>query len=228
MAPTKSLVDTFYENTVMGTFPRNTHYWPKEVVHRLVQAATVRREFDNSHLEYSQDLVEFIVRRAPMLFAISVVAETDAKKWLMAMKFFQRKGYCDKNLSVELDNRTSDSNQMTRSHLSAEDLTSDGQSPWTASFRMKVVREQWHILIPTLSTTRTNYDFKANTILPFTNMNGGNLGGAFSKVYKIQIQPGYFEDPERGVSWFLFTCRQDILSPSPALSLRNHQIFYEI
>lgn len=209
METRKSLQKTLFDFLVEIVFLHGSgYYWPTDVVRRLVTTESVRRELNNANQEYSNELVEFIVDRAPKLFGILVVAHNEAEMLLQQMRFFRKNGYSDDCLSVEIGD-SPDNLRSPRSLLEKEELQKLDHQLWGSFYSQKVVDEQWRFLVPKLSTSRENYNFQARTILPFNKVrtDEGDLGGAFSKVYKVTIQPGYLEDPQHHVSSISFTCK---------------------
>lgn len=202
MEDNNSLSDNFCERSVTSNFNGQSEYIPKDVISELARKEAVCEELNRAGESYSDELVKFIVDDAQMLFTICVVADNDPKKLLEAMKYFQREGYCDDKLSAEVVDHNGDFQQKARTHLIKEELENSDKHLWSPSFLKKVLDFQWQVIIPTLSTAKVNHNFLSKTQFPFTQvMHGeGFLGGAFSKVHKVQIQRGYLEDLDCSVS----------------------------
>jgi len=199
----QSLADDLYERTVKSNFTdEEKEYWSEDVVGQLIQGHVVRRELAGAREKYGEALVEFILHHAKKLFAITALADSDHNKLLKVMKFFEMHGFRDCNLSAEIDSHSASSRGQGHPCLRMEHLTALDNKLWRAAIVRRICEVQWQILVPVFSTAKTNYDFEGKTILPFTKVavDRGNLGGAFSRVYKVKIQSGHFEDQTRPVS----------------------------
>ncbi|KAK3380589.1 hypothetical protein B0T24DRAFT_571473 [Lasiosphaeria ovina] len=97
-------------------------------------------------------------------------------------------GFKDSDLSAEVG----PSQCLSKERL--ERLTKLDPKLWARGRVHRVRQMQWRIVVPVLSTEKDNYDFDGNAILPFTKEKSVD-GGAFSKVHKVQIQRGHFQDP---------------------------------
>jgi hypothetical protein len=230
METPQSLTDDLYDNVVDSTFPdASSTYWPENVVDELIQDGVVRRELDEAKGKYSDTLVEFILHHAKKLFAIAALADSNRDKLLKAMKFFQEKGFQDSKLSTEIASHGVGSQQQSRSCLSKEKLVHLDPKLWKSSIVNRICEVQWQVLVPVFSTTKTNYDFEGKTILPFTkvDIDRGDLGGAFSRVYKVKIHSGHFVDPTWDVSFISLlrrSCWQDDWSFVPNLHAVEAQV----
>ncbi|KAJ9138328.1 Serine/threonine-protein kinase par-4 [Pleurostoma richardsiae] len=212
-----SLADDLYERMVKSNFTDEEKvYWSKDVVDQLIQEHVVRRELAGARKKYKEKLIEFILHHAKKLFAMAVLADSGHGKILKMMEFFETHGFQDSNLSAEIDIRSIGSQQRSHPCLQMEHLTSLDDKLWRAAILRRICEVQWQILVPVLSTAKINYDFERKTILPFTKVavDRGNLYGPFSRVYKVKIQSGHFEDQTRPKSeWPEYFAVKEIIPP---------------
>ena len=169
----------------------------------MVEFETVRQELKKSKSNWDDKLVEYIVRDAKKLFCVSVVTlGNDPDKIVKVMKFFQTHGFLDGDRSTDFAIKRP-GKELVEHHsgLTTMELTEkNGSQVFSSAEADRFCYHQWKVLVPVFSSAVINYSFGHQIILPFIRVDAEGLeGGAFSKVYKVQIRRGHFADPQRKV-----------------------------
>ncbi|KAK0723404.1 hypothetical protein B0T26DRAFT_674977 [Lasiosphaeria miniovina] len=196
-------------NEIESNFSTRKQYWPGPLIDRLVEENRVRQELDEAKEKYGQDLVDYIFSHGKKLFVIAAAADSDPKWLLNVMKLFMANRLKDSDLSAEVG----PSQCLSKERL--EPLTKLDPKLWARGRVHRFCEMQWRIVVPVFSTEKDNYDFDGRAILPFTKEKSID-SGAFSKVHKVQIQEGHFQDPSCPKSaWPKSFAVKQIVPPDP-------------
>ncbi|KAF5008603.1 hypothetical protein FDECE_5137 [Fusarium decemcellulare] len=181
---------------------------------------------DNAILtKENNEMIEFISTNARKLFLIVVhitSSEIQPQQLQLAMELFKSKSFTDVKLPVdsgELDEDSSDEDdhnndnhstvsseagsrvspidQRSMSHVHDLRVLDPEERLWTPSMISRFSENQWKFLAPVLSTKQPNYDLHLSSILPFTSKKDSHKQGAFSRVFKVKIHKGHYQDPEQ-------------------------------
>lgn len=191
-APQKrKLVDQIYDKYETSRFdPEEKHFLPEGCLDELLTLEVVIKELlDKDDLrpeelrlpEKKKDVVDFILSKAPKVFATAVVSGLRGKLLAVAMVKFHSIGFHDECLPVtEHDSK----------HLKMfQDL-------WSNMTIRYFRQEQWRFLAPVFSRTNCKLDLKPGHILPFIKKYDNNVKeGAFGRVYRVEIHPAHQKDP---------------------------------
>lgn len=166
-------------------------YYTEKLLDELIDEEAVRRQLSMSGTVQPPDfdsIVDFCKGRGRKLFCIIVLAWRN-NNFIEPVRFFMENGFEDKKLSAELDDQGDESRFCLNQNQLKPPL-------WRSHTAGDIIRYQWQFLIPVFSTKKTNYSFAQEVRLPFKKVDTGGriLGGTFSAVHKVMIQPGHFID----------------------------------
>ncbi|KAK3358637.1 kinase-like domain-containing protein [Lasiosphaeria ovina] len=174
-------------------------YFPGPVIDQLLAREAVLRQFLEAGRERgSRDLARWIVRKAPNLFVITIMSQPEAyDKHIRITQWFRKNGTRDSTLNIEVSNGGDDAQTRHRwgpkPWLDSDSLHKADPRLRNISSADALTEHQWKVLVPVLSTKRIRYNFRVQTILPFTVFaNPNEANGAFDDVYKAKIHAGYF------------------------------------
>jgi hypothetical protein len=187
-----SLADRIEEASVLSDFHEPTrHYLPQPRIRELITQEAIRAELDKFEVElrlkdaktyesfrqydqkYRSALARWIYVSAPRLFAIVVQCDIGSFRLLLAMGTFYDHGFDDKKLPVM------DTSKMIEIF--------PPKSIWSTVKLRDFYSKQWRLLVPVFSPTKYDYDLDADCIFPFKLLKTMHKAGAFSSVYRIQI-----------------------------------------
>jgi hypothetical protein len=186
-------------------------FWPEQFLTDRITADIVRRVFYEADPDYDPTLVTFAVDEAKKLFAITANIPSPPNLLLARMQFFKSTGITDSTLAAEIEtsNSSGTASLDNNSTSFADRLVSPNPKLWRPTAIVNFRDNLWKAVAPVFSTSRSNYDFKTNTILPFGELNANIKGGAFSTVHKVAIYKGYYKDADVPVSGFLMILPED-------------------
>lgn len=163
---------------------------------------------DNDDSEEISELVSFIRGPAKKVFAIlAYVKDGNTKTMRRVMKAMMSGNFNDRCLPIGPQD-------PNNTHVLATQCVNRKGSWWKADRIAKFYDEQWRFLAPVLSVGNRDADFRARSIMPFTERydDTSNIGeGGFGQVGKFRLHEWHLVDPSRPAS----------LPPVPeALSIR--------
>jgi hypothetical protein len=190
-----SLADRIEEASILSDFHEPTrHYLPEPRIKELITQEAILVELDRFEAglqaklqenekrferfkqydhKYRCDLARWIYDSAPKLFAIVVQCDIGSFNLLLAMGTFRDHRFDDKKLPV----------------LDPSKLTEifPPKTVWSTVKLRDFYSKQWRLLVPVFSPNEYDYDLDADCIFPFKLLKTMHKAGAFSSVYRIQI-----------------------------------------
>lgn len=191
MAPSDLLEDQIWQSFVRAEFPPGwpQDYVPEGCLSRLITRDSIIREFtrdgcsDDEH-DIDEDLLNFILKSAQKLLAISLLANVDTKKLRQAMEEFKSCAFNDSKLPV----KSLDPDQPPWSRLR-----------WTPMKLNNFRKEQWKCFAPVFRVGEINLDLENLHILPFMLVSKEKKAGHFGNVWEVKIHESHLEKPMRKV-----------------------------
>jgi hypothetical protein len=155
---------------------------PGRIVTREAILSTFR---PNLTSKVTEDLIEFILRDAKILFILTASVLAAAKERVLeVMELFRVHAFKDTNLPLTRD-------------YSSPKLAKFGalfSNPfWTKWYTRQFYKEQWHLLAPVFTRHDSAYNFAADCVLPFEWKNKAIKEGAFSQVYQVDIHRDHYQ-----------------------------------
>jgi hypothetical protein len=176
-------------------------FWPERSLNRLVTKEIVREVFNAANHAYDSTLIDFVVGKAKKLFAITANIDSHPSRLLARMKFFKSTEttddiITDDSLTAEMEilDNSGTTSAENNSTTFADKLASRDGKLWRPSAKDKFSHNLWKAMSPIFSTSRSNYNFKTSTILPFAELSANIKSGAFSTIHKVAIYDGYYKD----------------------------------
>jgi hypothetical protein len=196
------MVSSKFEKTPMDFIPRDKvdDFFTHEILGQKDKdgiVGTILRQLSPDATQASRrdrdiELVDYIVKRARVLFIIVCFHRHERKK--DAMSLFKKAEYHDALLpfdsSVEEDEHPL--RQMEDDHGRRTNRI------WTDSRIREFIEAQWKFYAPVIKTQEQIHDFGRCT-LPFVHESIRLGTGAFGTVTKYEVHPAHFEDPLESV-----------------------------
>ncbi|KAK4201045.1 Serine/threonine-protein kinase par-4 [Triangularia verruculosa] len=159
------------------------------------------REYWTRQGKCRPELIDYVVKEAKKLFFLSVMCfhrDADAGRVLKAMQFFRAKGYRDGEEPTKFTIPNTETYGPKIGVLDINTLRATDRDFWDFATAGEFCTKQWQVLVPVLSTEKPIYDLAGKVILPFTRVGWGAIAtSASSKVYRVKIEAGHFQDPYR-------------------------------
>ncbi|KAK4198543.1 HET-domain-containing protein [Triangularia verruculosa] len=134
--------------------------------------------------EFDEEVIDFVMKSARKLFITSLLAGLGARDHELAnaMKQFEENGVDDKSLPLP---------------DSAFRIDEDGEplDPWTGVSRRNFRKDQWMVLVPTISESNPELDLDPHCILPIIEKSKAGESGAFGVVFQVKIHKEHHLDP---------------------------------
>lgn len=198
----QSLGDQIMEGLVVSTFPPGSHqvYMPEGYLDQLITEQSIIGELAGMFSRMSQEqtdtrvdegLIEFILKLAKKVFALSLICGVEAGALHEAMKIFKSTNFGDDNLPLKF----TDSDKTPWSLLRWPELV-------THKFRQR----QWMFLVPVFRRAMLNVNLEPHHILPFALASNERPEGRSHNLWEVTVHEDHQEEPMRKV------CRQQMQS----------------
>lgn len=191
----QSLGDQILEALVVSTFPPGSHqvYMPEGHLDELITEQSIIGELtgmlklnsqEQSDTQIDEGVIEYILKSAKKVFAISLICGVDAGALHETMRTFESTGFDDGTLPI----KSIDPGQAPWS-----------QVQWSATIIHKFRQRQWMFLVPTFSWGNLNVELEPHHILPFALTSNENRDGRISNLWEVTIHESHQMDPLRKV-----------------------------
>lgn len=204
-----SLWEILRECLVPSKFDKTHHQFvPEGSLDRVITKDSILAAMDVEQPTGEDDLlVEFILKRAKKVFAISVFIELEGSTLRRAMLLFKDTEFNDTKLPIEDTRNSSPPANLSNSHsastsgagqnilASLEVSVNGGNRIWRKPKIYNFCEHQWKFLAPVFSTAEYNHDLPALSILPFISKHANFDKGSFGQVSKYEIHPNHIKDP---------------------------------
>ena len=177
---------------------------PEGAIDNLIKPEEVKIELEikrNSTNE-EQQLIDYIVTETPRIFSITMYVGVTSGDLYNAMKLFKQGGITDTRSLPIIHKQTSKDSHEEESTLTKIDPT---EEVWEYGRRQDFYERQWTYLAQVFSTSKDNYDLHPMVILPFKSRDAEIKEGAFGHVFKVEIHEKHLVDPEKTVSFPIYT-----------------------
>ncbi|VUC30667.1 unnamed protein product [Clonostachys rosea] len=173
----KRLSEILLDAEVLSTFGNDKKFIPEGSFKHLIDRCMVEYTFSPTK---DDDLTEFVLKKAIILFAVTTYTGTKRKFMHEAMKAFKDARITDKNLPLDPESWKCILNDTHGS---------DDEGFWDRANSNNFLNYQPKFFAPVFDLNRDNHDFRSNTILPFID-EAVLLGkGTFGEVHKYGIHP---------------------------------------
>ncbi|KAF2500445.1 hypothetical protein BU16DRAFT_247175 [Lophium mytilinum] len=161
----------------------------KSILDNAINRVSILEQMDvDEPIEEEHNLlVDYILRGAKKIFAISISIGLEDAPLRKAMSFFKANGFNDEKLPIthrQLD------------HLASLEIGVKVRKIWSRVRISQFFDKQWEFSAQIFSTAEFNHDLPQKSILPFTSMKKV-AKGSFGGVYKTQIHSAHFVDPQK-------------------------------
>lgn len=182
------------EDQIVGSYERSEfppgwaqHYVPEGCLERLITKDSIIREFtrddeSGGEKQVDEDLLDFILRSAQKLLAVSLLTGFNTSDLHRAMKIFKSSGFSDTKLPIKYTDRL--------------------ESPWSelqwSAVKLGDFRNhQWKFLVPIFREDEIKLELESLHILPFTLATRDTKQGTFGDVWEVKIHESHLEKPMR-------------------------------
>lgn len=186
-----SLGDQIMEALVVSTFPPGSHqvYMPEGHLDQLITEQSVVGElsgmFDQqTDIHVDEGLIDYILKSAKKVLAISLICGVEAGSLHEAMKTFQSASFDDDSLPIQ----ATDTREIPWSQLQ-----------WTELVAHKFRQRQWMFLVPVFRRGVLNVDLEPHHILPFALAANEKPEGRSHNLWEVTIQEAHQEEAMRKV-----------------------------
>lgn len=171
-----------------STFPlgRNEHYSPEKSLKSIITQTYIEEALTIPGLvpePPEKELVDFILRKAAKLFALSLIIDFKGRKLRTAMASFASNGICDQDLPID-----------RQALEESPRFSCCRNSIWTSFKRDSVLHYQWYFLAPRFPTGGAieRMQLHSSIIFPIELADQRPPRGAFGAVWKAKIHPSHF------------------------------------
>jgi len=197
--PVESLVDRIFKQFEESVFDKDD-FLPDGCIDRLITKEAVISELTLTQDDLKKDstakLLNFILRKGKLIFAILLVAGFQGTQLVKAVTQFRKSKMGDSSLPI-----TEEIKRNTPFFGS-----------WSQSSSHNFLKKQWAFLSPVFSQERKNLELHPKVILPFTCQADSVKSGAFGEVHQVTVHPSHHKDP-------VLTVRISLSHPISALQV---------
>ncbi|ROV87924.1 hypothetical protein VSDG_09444 [Cytospora chrysosperma] len=184
------------EDQIVGSYKRAEfppgwvqYYVPEGCLERLITKESIIREFTRNDKAGGEkhadtDLLDYILRSARKLLAISLLTGVNGSELHKAMKMFKSSGIKDTKLPIKFTDPL-------------EPPWSQQAQLWTAIKRNDFGEKQWRFLVPIFREDEIKLEIESLHILPFTLATTETKQGTFGNVWEVEIHESHLEKPMR-------------------------------
>lgn len=192
----QSLGDQIMEALVVSTFPPGSHqvYMPEGHLDQLITEQSIIGELagmfnlssqKQADVHINESLIEYILKSATKVFAISLICGVEAGALRKAMEVFKSNGFDDGNLPVK--------------------FTDSGETPWSQLHWPSLVthkfrQRQWMFLVPVFRRGMLDVNLEPHHILPFALAPSEKPEGRSHNLWEVTVHEAHQEEPMRKVS----------------------------
>lgn len=192
---TQSLGDQIMEELVVSTFPPGSHqvYMPEGHLDQLITEQSIIGELagmfnlssqEQIDMHVDEDLIEYILKSAKKVFALSLICGIEAGALHKAIKIFKSTDFDDGSLPVKF----TDSGETPWSQLQWPELV-------THKFRQR----QWMFLVPVFHRGVLDVDLEPHHILPFALASNEKPEGRSHNMWEVTVHEAHQKKPLRKV-----------------------------
>ncbi|KAL2280883.1 hypothetical protein FJTKL_12195 [Diaporthe vaccinii] len=181
------------EALVVSTFPPGSHqvYMPEGHLDQLITEQSIIGELagmfnlssqKQADAHINEGLIEYILKSATKVFAISLICGVEAGALRKAMEVFKSNGFDDGNLPVK--------------------FTDSGETPWSQLYWPSLVthkfrQRQWMFLVPVFRRGMLDVDLEPHHILPFALAANEKPEGRSHNLWEVTVHEAHQEEPMR-------------------------------
>lgn len=187
----QSLGDQIMEELVVSTFPPGSHqvYMPEGHLDQLITEQSIIGELagmfnlssqEQIDMHVDEDLIEYILKSAKKVFALSLICGIEAGALHKAVKIFKSTDFDDGSLPVKF----TDSGETPWSQLQWPELV-------THKFRQR----QWMFLVPVFHRGVLDVDLEPHHILPFALASNEKPEGRSHNMWEVTVHEAHQEEP---------------------------------
>lgn len=191
----QSLGDQIMEGLVVSTFPPGSHqvYMPEGYLDQLITEQSIIGELagmfslspeEQTDTHVDESLIEYILKLAKKVFALSLICGIEAEALHEAMKIFKSTDFDDGSLPVKF----TDSDEDPWAQLRWPELV-------THKFRQR----QWMFLVPIFLRGMLNVNLEPHHILPFALAPNEKPEGRSHNMWEVTVHEAHQEEPVRKV-----------------------------
>jgi len=221
----------------MSEFDKTPHgFVPQGTLDRIIMKDSILAAMEIDQPTREDDLlVDFILKRAKKVFAVSAFIEL--KSLRRAMLLFKDAYFDDTNLPIkDTLSRPSETNPSNGNPYAASGATQNilaflEQSVtgkikiWRPGKIFDFCKHQWKFLAPVFSTDKSNYYLEEAYIIPFVLKYADFGEGSFGQVSKYEIHPNHLKDPLKPVRKFSYLFLQALTDPLSGLDRKTTELW---
>ena len=184
-----SLIDSLYDATVLSQFEKTPRQFiPQGALESIITRDAIHRALYGGTDSADEALIDYIVKDARKLFAVTVLAGLEESEDLtLAMRLFRDHNFSDRNLPIESPSISEEG----LSDLSAHPLARLGK-PWSRAKIRTFSREQWILLVPVFLPDGVNHDLGVQ-IIPFIDKSDKAREGSSGSVRRYTVHPDHIQ-----------------------------------
>jgi len=180
--PEESLVDKIVTQLQESVFD-NDEFLPDGCIDRLITKEAVMSELalsqDDLKKGSNATLVNFILKKGKVLFAILLVSGFHGTQLVKAVTQFGMKGMGDSKLPITEEIRRS----------------TPFFGSWSQNMSHNFLKKQWAFLSPVFCEEKKNLELHPRVIMPFTCQEDSVKSGAFGEVHQVTVHEAHHKDP---------------------------------
>lgn len=167
-------------------------FMPNEEIEAFVTKKNVEATLDEllGLDEYSKDLTQYIVKRAPRTFLTCIYIGAEYLKRQACIEILRKAEFADTNLPVRtvVVKDAKDGDEPYEVCATGSDDPLVCFSKWGARLQADYEEKQWIFLAPTFEERVFSYEYHQNEQMPFVYLPNPNpAGGFFGKVLKLGL-----------------------------------------
>lgn len=175
MEPFADVIIKAQRNSRFDSFSRD--FLPFNQIALLVTEERVRKELGENDL--SDDLVTWVVTKAPRMFLATVSSHLLKPYPFHAMEYFHYYKF--------------DDNKLKHDNLNPQDNSKEfHENIWEFRNLKSFSEAKWRVTAPVFEACEDEYGLPAQAILPFTRKGEKSEQGGFSRVFRVTIHPDHY------------------------------------
>ncbi|KAF7535270.1 hypothetical protein G7054_g5510 [Neopestalotiopsis clavispora] len=180
-----SLASRILQASCLSVFEDPTQlFLPEGCISELVTQDAVCREIPKLRAAQKKALLEFILDKAPKIFAIAVCCRIQKDDLYMVMKKYHKHNFCDASLPLD--------KALQEHHPASKVFTSPFWDPFMIN---EFYNKQWRFLSPVFQRSDFVYNLAPDCILPFIWKGTTVKEGYSSQVLEVEIHQSHQEEP---------------------------------
>lgn len=181
-----SLASRILEASCQSQFDSPTQlFLPEGCLRGLVTQDAVCREIPKLRAAQKKALLEFILDKAPKVFAIAVCCRIQKDDLYMVMKKYHKNNFCDTSLPLD--------KALQEYYPACKAFASPFWDPFMIN---EFFSKQWMFLSPVFKRSDFVYDIPPSCILPFVWKGSVVKEGYSSQVLEVEIHQSHQEEPK--------------------------------